>query len=120
MLPLLDTVIGFVAIRPVLSMLVKSVTSLVTNHVDFYSTNLEHEFDRLVLAVLGKTSNQTVADLEKNPATLKEAVWFKGINWERRGDEFLTTEHMKWVLKKLGAPDVTLKNLEDRLRVHIA
>jgi len=120
MLPLLDTVIGFVAIMLVLSMLVKSLTSLIKNHVDFYSRNLKHEVDRLALAVLGKTWNQAVADLDNNPATQRDAAWFKGINWERLGDEFLTKDHMKWILKKLGAPDAALENLEDRLEVHVA
>ena len=40
-------------------------------------------------AVLGNTWNQAVADLENNPATKRVAAWFKCINWEQLGDEFL-------------------------------
>jgi hypothetical protein len=120
MLPLLDTVIGFVAIMLVLSMLVKSLTSLIKNHVDFYSRNLKHEVDRLALAVLGKTWDQAVKDLETDPKTRQEAAWFRGINWERLGDEFLTKDHMEWILKRLGAPAEALDHLEERLQVQVA
>ena len=120
MLPLLDTITGFIAIMLVLSMLVKCLTSLIKNHVDFYSRNLKHEVDRLTLAVLGKTWDKAVEDLEANTATQRDAAWFKRINWERLGDEFLAKDHMEWVLTKLGAPQAALDHLEDRLQVHIA
>jgi hypothetical protein len=120
MLTLVDTITGFVAIMLVLSMMVKSLTSLIKNHVDLYSRNLKHEVDRLALAVVGKTWNQAVADLETNPATAREAAWFKGLNWERLGDEFLTKEQMEWALTKLGAQPGSLDHLENRLQVHLA
>ncbi len=120
MLSLLDTITGFIAIMLVLSMMVKSLTSLIKNHVDFYSRNLKHEVNRLALAVLGKSWDQAVNDLETNPATRQDAAWFSAINWERLGDEFLTKDHMEWVLTKLGAPPAALDHLEDRLEVHAA
>lgn len=120
MIPLIDTVTGFAAIMLVLSLLVKSLTSLIKNHVDFYSRNLKHEVDGLALAVLGKTWDEAVNTLQTDPATQKDAIWFKGINWERLGDEFLSKQNMEWVLTKLGAPPSTLDHLEDRVQVHAA
>lgn len=120
MLTLIDTVTGFIAIMLVLSMIVKSLTSLIKNHVDFYSRNLKHEVDRLALAVLGKTWDQSVAALETNPATARDAAWFKGVNWERLGDEFLTKDYMEWALTKLGAQPGSLDHLQDRLQVHLS
>jgi hypothetical protein len=120
MLPLIDTVIGFAAIMLVLSLLVKTLTSLVKNHVDFYSTNLKHEVDRLAQAVLGRSWDEAVTALARNPATQRDAHWFRGIIWERLGYEFLNRPNMEWVLTKLGAAPGALDHLEDRLQVHVA
>ena len=120
MLPLLDTITGFIAIMLVLRILVKSLTSLIKNHVDLYSRNLKHEVNRLALAVLGKSWHQAVNDLETNSATRQDAAWFSAINWQRLGDEFLTKDHMESVLTKLGAPPAALDHLGDRLQVHAA
>ena len=116
MIPLLDTVIGFATVMLMLSLLVKCLTSLLKNQVDFYSKNLEHEVDRLVKGVLGVGWKQAVARL---PAGADKS-WFEEINWERLGEEILTEEHMEWVLGKLGASPAALTGLEGRLAVHVA
>jgi hypothetical protein len=116
MIPLLDTVIGFATIMLMLSLLVKTLTSLVKNQVNFYTQNLQHEVDRLVKGVLGVGWNQAVARLGAGP----DKAWLEGINWERVGDEFLTQKHMQWVLGKLGAPATALTDLEGQVAVHTA
>jgi hypothetical protein len=117
MIPLLDTVIGFAAVMLMLSLLVKSLTSLLKNQVDFYSQNLQHEVDRLVKGTLGFGWKQAVADLK---ATGEDTSWLEDINWERLGQEFLTKGHMEWLLGKLGASAADLVGLEGRLAVHVA
>ena len=114
MLPLTETVIGFVAIMLVLSLLVKSLTSLVKSHVDYYSANFKAEIERLVRGTL----NRTLSELENDKS--KKNTWLKDIQWRRLGDQFLTVDNMTWVLKKLGATDDDLKGLAARLEVHKA
>jgi len=116
MIPLLDTVIGFATVMLMLSLLVKCLTSLLKNQVDFYSKNLQHEVDRLVKGILGVGWKQAVARL---PAGADKS-WFEEVNWERLGEEILTKEHMEWVLGKLGASPAALTGLEGRLAVHVA
>ena len=116
MIPLLDTVIGFATVMLMLSLLVKCLTSLLKNQVDFYTQNLRHEVDRLVKGTLGFCWKQAVARL---PAGADKS-WLEGINWERLGEEFLTPQHMEWVLGKLGASPASLTGLEGRLAVHVA
>jgi hypothetical protein len=116
MVPLIDTVIGFSAIMLMLSLLVKSLTSLIKNHVDFYSRNLQHEVNRLALGVLGKSRKAAVAQVKSD----QDKRFLEGINWERVGDEFLTKGHVEWLLTKLGATGGALQNLEQRLQVHAA
>lgn len=108
MLPLIETIIGFAAIMMTLGFLVKSLTSLIKNHFDFYSSHLKHEVGRL----LNGTLNKTLADVKKTS-------WGKDINWNRLGDEYLTKRNMDWVLSKLGAKKKDLENLEGRLAVHL-
>ncbi len=108
MLPLIETIIGFAAIMLTLGFLVKSLTSLVKNHFDFYSSHLKHEVGRL----LNGTINKTLDDI-------KNTSWGKDINWNRLGDDYLTKENMEWVLKKLGAKLEDLENLKGRLAVHL-
>jgi hypothetical protein len=116
MIPLLDTVIGFATVMLMLSLLVKCLTSLLKNQVDFYSKNLQHEVDRLLKGILGVGWKQAVARLPAGP----DKSWFEEINWERLGEEILTKQHMEWVLVKLGAPPAALTNLEGQLAVHVA
>jgi hypothetical protein len=116
MIPLLDTVIGFATVMLMLSLLVKCLTSLLKNQMDFYTKNLQHEVDRLVKGTLGVGWRAAIARL---PAGTDKS-WFEGIDWERLGEEFLTKDHMEWVLGKLGASPAALAGLEGRLAVHVA
>lgn len=108
MLPLIDTIIGFAVIMLLLSLLIKSLTSVLKNHVDYYSRNLEMEVKRLI--------NGTI-DLGGQTLEAK-APWTKNIQWRRLSEEFLNHENMKWMLTKLGADWNALKNLKARLEVH--
>jgi hypothetical protein len=117
MLPLLDTVIGFATVMLMLSLLVKSLTSLLKNQADFYSQNLQHEVDRLVKGTLGIGWKQAIARLK---GAGQDTSWLEEINWERLGEEFLTPDHMGWLLGRLGAAPAALAGLEGRVAVHVA
>lgn len=108
MLPLIETIIAFCAIMLTLSFLVKSLTSLIKNHFDFYSKHLKREVERLIRGTLDKK----LEDIQKEP-------WGKNINWNRLGEEYLTKENMEWVLRKLKAKPEQLENLEGRIAVHL-
>lgn len=119
MFQLMETVIGFVAIMLVLSYLVKSLTSVIKTLVDFYTRNLKHEVNRLVLGTLGKTWEE----IKREPKVKEKASWVLDINWKKLGDEYLTKNNMEWVLNKLGdllGKKVDLENLEGRLEVHLS
>lgn len=119
MFQLIETIIGFVAIMLVLSYLVKSLTSVIKALVDFYTRNLKHEVNRLVLGTLGKTWE----DIKKEPQVKAKVPWVHDINWKKLGDEYLTKKNMEWVLNKLGDlldKKVDLENLEGRLAVHLS
>jgi hypothetical protein len=114
MFPLLETAIGFVAVMLLLSLLVKSLTTLIKDHFDFYSDNLKYEVSRLLRNSLGVTLSQ----LQNNPAIVAKAPWIKDTDWSRVGDEFFNKENVDWLLKELGAAGPQLANLEGRLAVH--
>ncbi len=108
MLPLIETILAFAAIMLTLSFLVKSLTSLIKNHFDFYSKHLKREVERLLMGTL----NKTLDDIQKTS-------WGKNINWNRLGEEYLTKENMSWVLTKLKVKPEQLENLEGRIAVHL-
>ena len=110
MLPLIDTIIGFSVIMLMLSLLVKTLTSVIKNHVDYYSRNLQEEVERLISGTLD----------EQKQVWGKRAPWLKEIRWGRLREEFLTKENMEWMLRKLGAKEGSLRDLEARLEVHKA
>lgn len=110
MFPLIETIIGFVVIMLVLSLLVKSLTSVVKNHCDYYSRNLRREVERFLRGTIKGGWN-----------TWKGKVaWLDEIQWRRLREDFLTRENMEWLLTQLGAEPVSLENLEARLEVHKA
>ena len=111
MFPLIETIVGFSVIMLLISYLIKSLTSVLKNHYDYYSKNLEMEVKRLI--------NGTIAIGIKNLDESKKKL-IKNIQWKRLGEEYLSKSNMEWLLKKLGASDDDLKNLEDRLNVHKA
>ena len=116
MLSLIETLTGFAAIMLMLSLLVKTLTSVIKNQWDYYSDNLEHEVKRLVLQTTGKTWDAIL----ENPATSPQIKSIaKDIHWERLGEEFLTPAHLSWFLKELDA-NARINNLESRLKIHMA
>ena len=110
MFSLIETIIGFSVIMLLLSILVKSMTSVVKNHVDYYSKNLKREVERLVYGTIGKSWSTCE----------NEVLWLKSIQWRRLGEEYMNKENMEWLLTKLGATSDKFENLEARLEVHKA
>ena len=107
--PLLEVVVAFAAIMLTLSFLVKSLTSVVKNHVDYYSASLEREVHRF---------------LRGSGCTKTECRPLSTVFWPRMGEEFLSTDNMlNWLsmLKKgLTVSDEQRKEIEARLAVHRA
>jgi len=112
MFSLIETITGFAAIMLMLSLLVKTLTSVIKNQWDYYSDNLKHEIQRLALETTGKTWDT----LRQNANTPE---WVKNIHWERLGDEFLTPAYMSWFLKQLDQ-NARVFDLESRLKIHVA
>jgi hypothetical protein len=112
MLSLIETLTGFAAIMLMLSLLVKTLTSVIKNQLDYYSDNLKHEVQRLALETTGKAW-----DTLRQSANVPE--WAKNIHWERLGDEFLTPAYMSWFLKQLDQ-NARVFDLESRLKIHVA
>lgn len=112
MLSLIETVIGFTVIMLLLSYLVKSLTSVVKNHVDYYSKNFEGELGRLIGEILKESWGKVK---EKHD-------WLKHMQWRRLREDFLSTDNIKWMLKKLDVKEDDLQSLsealEARLNVH--
>jgi len=99
---LLETAIGLAAIMLMLSLLVKSMTSLVKNHVDYYTTNLESEFKELVYRVLGRRWD-----------TVKTNLGYGDLNFKLLGEEFLTQENLRSVL------GINTAAMQETLRVRL-
>ena len=112
MLSLIETITGFAAIMLMLSLLVKTLTSVIKNQWDYYSDNLKHEVERLAFEATGKTW-----DILRKSASTPE--WVKNIHWERLGDDVLTPAYMSWFLKQLDQ-NARVFDLESRLKVHVA
>ncbi len=110
MLSLIETLTGFAAIMLMLSLLVKTLTSVIKNQWDYYSDNLRHEVQRLAFEVTGKAWNTLLQNAPE---------WAKNISWERLGDEFLTPAYMSWFLKQLDQ-NARVFDLESRLKIHVA
>ncbi|PYT55568.1 MAG: hypothetical protein DMG43_02680, partial [Acidobacteria bacterium] len=110
MLSLIETLTGFAAIMLMLSLLVKTLTSVIKNQWDYYSDNLRHEVQRSAFEVTGKAWNTLLQNAPE---------WAKNISWERLGDEFLTPAYMSWFLKQLDQ-NARVFDLESRLKIHVA
>jgi hypothetical protein len=118
MLTLIETLTGFAAIMLMLSLLVKTLTSVLKNQLDYYSDNLEHEVKRLVL----ETTSKTWDELTKGKAPADQVSLIAGnIHWKRLGDDFLDSKYLAWFIKILDpTATVTAADLESRLKIHIA
>jgi hypothetical protein len=116
MLSLIETITGFAAIMLMLSLLVKTLTSVFKNYLDYYSDNLEHEVKRLVLETTGKTWD-FIRDSKDTPGPVKNIM--KEIHWDRLGDEFLNPEYLTWFLQQLDK-NAVVSDLAARLRIHVA
>lgn len=112
MLSLIETITGFAAIMLMLSLLVKTLTSVIKNQWDYYSDNLKHEVERLAFEATGKTWD-TLLRSSGTPESIKT------IHWERLGDELLTPAYMSWFLKQLDQ-NARVFDLESRLKIHVA
>jgi len=112
MLTLIETLTGFSAIMLMLSLLVKTLTSVIKNQWDYYSDNLKHEVQRLALETTGKT-------WEKLIHSRTAPDWAEEIHWERLGDELLTPAYMSWFLQQLDQ-NAKVFDLDSRLKIHIA
>jgi hypothetical protein len=110
MIPLLDTAIGFAAIMLMLSLLVKTLTSLVKNYVDYYSTHLRAEVDQLLQGTLGSGIEAVSA---RHP-------WLKGVNWKGLGESFLTVDKMALLIRQLDPAWTDAGDLATRLDLHVA
>jgi hypothetical protein len=111
---LVETIIGFSVIMLVLSFLVKSLTSVVKNHVNFYADNLKSEIEHF----LRETLDQSFDKIEEIKSKDNKAVLAK-IPWRRLGEEYLSLENMKELLKKVtGTEDY--ENLAARVKKHQA
>src|SRR5260370_13626826 len=116
MLSLIETLTGFAAIMLMLSLLVKTLTSVIKNQLDYYSDNLKHEVQRLVLETTDKTLD-SILQSKDTPARVKNIA--TDIHWERLGDEFLNPAYLSWFLKLLDQ-NARVSDLESRLKIHIA
>src|SRR5260370_2567231 len=114
MLSLIETLTGFAAIMLMLSLLVKTLTSVIKNQLDYYSDNLEHEVKRLVLQTTGKTWDAILANSATPPQVKGIAM---DIHWERLDEEFLTPAPLHWFLKHLQ-PNPRLHHLEPPPTIH--
>ncbi len=104
MLTLIDTVIGFAVVMLLLSFLIKSLTSVVKNHVQYYSQNFRRELERVLLPLPGMT-------LKKLESALG------GIDWRNVGGELLDPNNLKPILQKINSR-LDLSDLAARLAVH--
>lgn len=122
MVPLIETIIAFSAIMLVLSFLVKSLTSVIKNHFDFYSRNLRQEVYSLLEGTL-EISRKELKEKVETDITLRTKFPWLAKDWKRLGEEYLTKENITWVLKKLDPQKVTedvIKDLDGRLAVHVS
>ncbi len=108
MLTLIDTVIGFTVIMLLLSFLIKSLTSVVKNHVQYYRQNLVSELDRLLKPYLAEGLR-----------TLQEQL--PNIDWRNIGEELFDEENLRPILEKFDSSlQGKLTDLKARLTVHKA
>jgi len=115
MVPLIETTIGFVAIMMVLSFLVKSLTTLISDHFDFYCDNFQYEVSRLIRNTTGRTWESWASDA----VTVTRLPWVADIKWERLGDEFFNEENIRWVISQLRGVPPDQIDVKGLVQVHL-
>src|SRR6476620_4186349 len=115
MVPLIETTVGFVAIMMVLSFLVKSLTTLISDHFDFYCDNFQYEVSRLIRNTTGRAWESWAND----PDTVKRLPWVADIKWERLGDEFFSEDHIRWVVSQLSGVRPDQVDVKGLVQVHL-
>jgi hypothetical protein len=115
MVPLVETTVGFVAIMLVLSFLVKSLTTLISDHFDFYCDNFQYEVSRLIRNATGRTWEQWASE----PATVSRLPWVADIKWERLGDEFFSEDNVRWVVSQLRGVSPDQVDVKGLVAVHL-
>ncbi len=113
MFPLIETAMGFAAIMLVLSFLVKSLTSLISDTFDFYCDNFQYEASRLIRNITGRTWQSWTTD----PAVVAAHPWVADVKWERLGDEFFSEDNITWVARQL-VPGAILNDVKGLIKVH--
>jgi hypothetical protein len=113
MFSLLESIIGFAVIMLMLSLLIKSITSILKNHIDYYTKNFSREVERFVTG--------TLAEVDKRLSN-KDIQFLEGMEWQRLGEEYLTKENMVWLMNKMSVSekDLNIEGLKARLEVHKA
>lgn len=106
MFPLIETALAFALIMLMLSFLVKSLASVVKNHMAYYSDNLEYEVRRLLLGIVSAAQLKRFGELQ--------------VPWNSLGEEFLNADNMRMILMKLGFPKDNVTDLEGRIALHRA
>ena len=109
---LIETIVGFSVIMLLLSFLVKSLTSVVKNHINYFAGNLKTEVEHFLRETL-KESFDKIEDIKKTKAPDVLA----NVPWRRLGEDYLTLDNMKELLKKITGTD-DYENLEARLKRH--
>lgn len=115
MVPLVETILGFVAIMLVLSFLVKSLTTLISDHFDFYCDNFQYEVSRLIRNATGRSWEEWSADRE----IVRRLPWVADIKWERLGDEFFNEDHIRWVISQLRGVRPDQVDVKGLVQVHL-
>lgn len=112
MFTLLETIIAFTVIMMLLSFLVKSLTSVVKNHLDYYSGHLESEVRKLVLRLLGTRLEDV--QFTSGGQTFRP---FDGVDWKKMGEEFLTAGNIAALLGPLLTPS-QIEALKAQVEIH--
>jgi hypothetical protein len=110
MVNLLDSAIGFIAIILTLSLLVKSLTSLIKSYVDYYSGHLRAEVDQFLRGMVSDGLD----------ALAKEHDWIARINWRSLGEEYLTRDKMTVLLRQIKPDWEDAGDFGAKLDLHVA
>ncbi len=109
MLLVIETITAFTVIMMLLSFMVKSLASVVKNHVNYYADNLRAEVEHFFRAVV----NVSFGKLEDLKDASGQKAVLANVPWRRLGEEFLTKKNLEKVLEAMGKE---VPDLEERLK----